>query len=335
MNNIIKVVSVIIGSIIGAGFASGQEIKIFFANYGIYGILGIFISAIIMILVINLCFKIMLKNNIKNYNNFIEIVFEGKTILNDSVKNITNLFMMSCFFIMSIGFSSCIEQQFLIPRYIGGIIFSIICYISFIGNINRIIKINQYIMPILISVIIYAGLKGLISEDIYVNKNLDIRFILSSIIYASYNLLPLIPILASLNTHIHNKKQINAITVLTLLVIVISALAVFVITSIDYNYASDILLIEISKRWGAFEGIVFSIVILLAIFTSSICSGYGFARNIASNEKKYKRIILIISLLAIPISNLNFSMTIQIVYPFFGILGLMDIYYIIYNFLKK
>ena len=35
--NIVKAVSVIIGTIIGAGFASGKEIYIFFGQYGKFG----------------------------------------------------------------------------------------------------------------------------------------------------------------------------------------------------------------------------------------------------------------------------------------------------------
>ena len=42
--NILKVVFVIIGTLIGAGFASGQEIYSFFYSYGIVGLLGILIT---------------------------------------------------------------------------------------------------------------------------------------------------------------------------------------------------------------------------------------------------------------------------------------------------
>lgn len=35
MKNNFKIISVIIGTLIGAGFASGQEIYLFFFNYGI------------------------------------------------------------------------------------------------------------------------------------------------------------------------------------------------------------------------------------------------------------------------------------------------------------
>ena len=44
MKNVLKVVFVIIGTIIGAGFASGKEIYLFFYKYGTLGILGIIIS---------------------------------------------------------------------------------------------------------------------------------------------------------------------------------------------------------------------------------------------------------------------------------------------------
>ena len=52
MISCIKAVFVIIGTIIGAGFASGQEIYIFFNAYGENGLVGICISSLILGIVI-------------------------------------------------------------------------------------------------------------------------------------------------------------------------------------------------------------------------------------------------------------------------------------------
>ena len=46
MKNVFKIVFVIIGTLIGAGFASGQEIYVFFFSYGIKGFIGIIISSV-------------------------------------------------------------------------------------------------------------------------------------------------------------------------------------------------------------------------------------------------------------------------------------------------
>ena len=48
MKNVLKIVFVIIGTLIGAGFASGQEIYVFFFSYGIEGFIGIIISSVVM-----------------------------------------------------------------------------------------------------------------------------------------------------------------------------------------------------------------------------------------------------------------------------------------------
>ena len=52
MKDIIKVSLVIIGTMIGAGFASGQEIGLFFNRYGIVGLIGIIVSSILTGLII-------------------------------------------------------------------------------------------------------------------------------------------------------------------------------------------------------------------------------------------------------------------------------------------
>ena len=62
---ILKVVFVIIGTLIGAGFASGQEIYIFFFSYGVKGLMGIVVSSVLIGVTIYKTFKITID---KMYN---------------------------------------------------------------------------------------------------------------------------------------------------------------------------------------------------------------------------------------------------------------------------
>ena len=66
MKNVLKVVFVIIGTLIGAGFASGQEVYLFFFSYGMKGLIGILISSIIIGVVIYSTFNILNKYKINN-----------------------------------------------------------------------------------------------------------------------------------------------------------------------------------------------------------------------------------------------------------------------------
>ena len=160
-------------------------------------------------------------------------------------------------------------------------------------------------------------------------KNTDLEFIPSCIIYASYNVIPLLPLLLTLKDEFNNTKKINKITIASFISICIPAIAVFIITCSTNVQGSEIILIDLAKNWSPIESVIFSILILSAIYTSAICSGYAFAKNVTKNEKQYRLAIVIMCLIAIPISFLNFSNTIQVIYPFFGTLGLVQIFYLL------
>ena len=71
MSGIIKITSVIIGTIIGAGFISGQEIYSFFNKYGKYGQIGIFIAIGLIAIIIYKTLKIVYEKNILDYEELL------------------------------------------------------------------------------------------------------------------------------------------------------------------------------------------------------------------------------------------------------------------------
>lgn len=150
--SILKVVFVIIGTLIGAGFASGQEIYTFFFSHGINGMIGIIVSGSIIGFTIYKTFKILEKNNIKNYKEFLNVF-----IKNDKIKEfanaIINIFILVSFYIMIAGFGAYLKQEINLNSILGSSILAILCFILFKTNINGIVKINEILIPILIIVV--------------------------------------------------------------------------------------------------------------------------------------------------------------------------------------
>ena len=79
MKNILKSVFVIVGAVVGAGFASGQEIYLFFYQYGINGMIGILVSSILLGIVICKVFSICKNKEIKNYREFLNLFIKETT----------------------------------------------------------------------------------------------------------------------------------------------------------------------------------------------------------------------------------------------------------------
>ena len=76
MIEVISITLVIIGALIGAGFASGQEIFSFFYIYGKNGIYGILIMSILIGIFIYKSLKIILKN--QTYSCIYMVFLENK-----------------------------------------------------------------------------------------------------------------------------------------------------------------------------------------------------------------------------------------------------------------
>ena len=71
--------------------------------------------------------------------------------------------------------------------------------------------------------------------------------------------------------------------------------------------------------------ILYGIVILASILTTAISLGEGLIQNICKNQKNKKIILIFICITSIPISQIGFSNLINILYPIFGYLGLIQI----------
>lgn len=94
----------------------------------------------------------------------------------------------------------------------------------------------------------------------------------------------------------------------------------------------EIPMLYIANKFGGIYKYLYSITILIAIFTTAISEGYSFLENVSKNNKKiYKSLNIIMCILAVPISLVGFANLVNIVYPIFGVIGMIQIIYILKN----
>ncbi len=331
MKNSIKAIFVIIGTIIGAGFASGQEIYSFFNIYQENGILGILISSFLIGISIYIILKKSSELKVNSYNELLEKSAISKNI-KIILKFIINLFLLISFYIMVAGFGAYFKQEFNIPNILTAIIILIICYITFMKNIEGIAKVNTIIIPVLIIIVIGLGIKcniiSSISKASMANMEVSGNWLISSIEYASYNTILLVPILLSLKNYAEkNEKKISIIT--TIIFFTLSIIIYFIMFNMEGLENVEIPLVYIANKFGSIYSIVYSIVVVSAIYTTMISAGYGFLNNCTKTKKSYKLLAIIICISAVFISNFSFAKLVNLTYPVFGLLGLIQLWFIV------
>ena len=331
MKKVLKSVFVIVGAVVGAGFASGQEIYSFFNIYNENGLIGIIISSVLLGVII---YKVLKKSNDFNLNNYDELLERIK--VPKTVKNvlniIINIFLLISFYIMVAGFTAYFEQEFNIPRIITALAITSISYITFMKNIEGITKVSMWIVPILIIIILIIGLQSnpirTIQEIELENINIKANWVLKAIEYTSYNSILLVPVLISLRKY--SKSNERKIGIITGLIFASLSITIYLVLVKEGNLLGiEIPMIKIANEYGSIFKYAYSLVIIFAIYTTMISEGYGFLTNCTKTKKQYKKIAKVICISAIFISNISFSFLINLTYPVFGILGIIQLIYLI------
>lgn len=313
----------------------GVEIALFFNSFQKNGLYGIIISAIVISLIIYKVFSIMLKNDVKTYPEFLEktVGTKRKLIIN-IVDNIINIFLLISFLVMMTGILSFFEQELKISNILFSLFIVLICYFVLIKDLDGVIKINTILIPILIFCVIFIGIKYNsqidTNIDLNLNNNITKNWLLSSLIYTSYNSVVLIPILISLKKEITNKKQIKIISIISGVVVGILAIIIYRLLFVAKDAINEVEmpLVFVAGKLGKIYKYIYGLVILAAIFTSAISSGYAFLENTTKTKKQYRVVCFILCVASVFISKFGFSSLVNTLYPIFGYLGLLQIIYI-------
>jgi len=330
MNKAFKIIFVIIGTFAGAGFASGKEIYVFFYSYGIKGLYGIVVCTMCLGFIIYKILNILYKNNINNYKEFLMYLTESKkyTAL---ICNAVNIFLFVTFFIMLAGFGAFFNQEFNISSIIGSIILAICCFFTIVVSVKGVITANLILTPILCVCIWIIGSVNLFYIDIDELKNViepikERGWLLSGILYGSYNSVLLIPMLTSLKNYINNKKQIvliSAFTSITMLVLAIIIYLLLTRINKDAGIMEMPVVYAIRTEFSNFE-VIYALVILFSIYTTTVTVGVSLLENITTTIKSYFISAFLICFVGIVISRIGFSNLVNIMYPIFGYFGIVQ-----------
>ncbi len=327
MIEVISITLVIIGALIGAGFASGQEIFSFFYIYGKNGIYGILIMSILIGIFIYKSLKIIYQKQVYNYNDFLNLFIKDTKIRN-VILWIVNVLLLVSFYIMVAGFGAYFEQEIGINRIIGSIVLNLLCVIVFFSNIKGVLKASNLIVPFLIFFIFFIGIKNIVqirTIDFYQMKN---NWILSMLIYNSYNFILLMPVLISLKKQITKEKNIKKVSILVTIIILILSISIFFLllnANIKEIENQEMPIVYIISNYFNKYKKIYAFIVLASIFTTAISVGIGFLQNISKNSNSYPQFVLFMCITSLLMSNIGFSKLLNFIYPVFGYIGILQI----------
>lgn len=332
-----------IGTIIGAGFASGQEIMQFFTQYGSLGMLMSCLTGLLFYICGYAIFYLSRHYGAYDYNSFIIKVCGPRiSIIYDCIISMFLFFGAS---IMFSGSGAIFEESLGINRLIGISLIALLTLLVVLKSVEGILKMNSIVVPILIVVILYVLLKtvGISSPDIITAKlgaiysGSPFRPIFAFVFYCSYNLVLALGVLSAFTKNISNHKVLRKGAFMGGVGLMLLAVALNISLTI---YLPAILklsipVLHIVGMYSFYTKYAVLICIWCAVYSTAIANVFSLANRMAKNRPSaYKLISLFIIAACIPLSLLNFKSLISFFYPLYGALSMFLIGFILIRFMQ-
>ena len=336
-----QVAATYIGAVMGAGFASGQEIQQFFARFGYWGLIGVVLSSVLFSLLGWGMLDLQERWKISSYKQFFNRLL-GPGLGKWADKLVSILLFVGMLAMIS-GSGALFEEYFGFSRWLGIILTGSVIALALLYRGEGVLWINSVLIPLKfifclgIATIAIFATTSVDSENVKMLPNPIVsNWAVSAILYVSFNLTLAMVVFASLGREVQKAgARLGA-----LLGGVALGLFAFSIGSALLRYPDilglEIPMVGIAGKLGDWPAFFYVVVLWLAMITAAVGNGFSLISRVAeSGGLSYGKAAFILFLLLIPTAGVKFSQIVQLVYPLFGYLGLIFMPAILYYWLRR
>ena len=338
--NMFGVALVYTGAILGAGFASGREIWQFFGVFGKYGYIGVLLVGALFIFLGIITAVIAIK---LGTNDMGRVIVPGH---NKGLVQFVGYFMAIMLFTVLITMSAAggalFDQQLGLSRIAGGGVIIAMVILTVLGGFDRVSRAFRLMMPFLIGIILLLCFSVLLkgqethaSQQVFDPSPLAPTWWLAAILYISYNILAVIPIVATAAVNAKNTR--HAIGGAAMGGFFLTLLALFILLVLRSNptlsNAMEMPMLAFSEKISMPINYLYTGVLFFAIYASATGNYYGFTTKLKPSPQK-NLLIILIAVVGFAFGLMGFKNVIAYMFPLEGFAGIVIILLLLINFVN-
>ncbi|MGP0587779.1 YkvI family membrane protein [Paenibacillus timonensis] len=332
MKNAVKVLQIAftyIGTVVGAGFATGQEILQFFTRYGKWGVLTILLSTVLFVW---LGTKMMLlARDIKaaSYEDLNRRLFGER--IGRALSLFTLIVLIGVNSVMLAGAGSVFMEHLGFHYQTGLWITLIFTYLLLGRGINGVLQLNSIVVPmmLILSLAIISNTAGTPGATRFLTMETDSALIAAwaaPLMYAAFNLSMAQAVLVPIGSHTESRRVIvlggvlGGLGVGFMLMAGHFALSAYMPGIVQYEIPMG----SIAQQLGTTIQLIYVLLIFMEIFSTFVADVYGVTLQLQQRIKVPPMLISVTILFICYItSQFGFSSLLSVLYPVFGLFSLL------------
>lgn len=333
MKRSLKIASAFIGIVVGAGFASGQEVLQYFTSFGYWGIGTGIVAALLFGYLGMVLTKLGSRMQTTSHEDAVYAI--GGKVLGRIIDYTLILTLFGILVVMIAGAGSIFSQQFTLAPSFGRILMTVMVILTIMLNVKKVITIISSITPFLIVMVVGITIYSLTTMDSSLTELAPIakeqlsttpHWLLSAINYVSLA----IALGASMSLVMGGAEKDEKVAALGGLIgglgfgvlILLSYFAIF--AKVDVVGSSDLPMLALADNISPLLGVIMAIVIFAMIYNTAVSLLLSFsARFMEIGTNRFRIFVIISGAAAFLLSFLGFTALVNWFYPVVGYLGLL------------
>jgi uncharacterized membrane protein YkvI len=338
-----EIAATYIGTLIGAGFASGQEVLQFFGYLGWQGLLAIGIASLLFMA---FGYIILLIGHRLRATSYLQVVrFASGKWVGAVVDGVITFFLFGALTVMAAGTGALFTQKFGLPAFAGALIMLAGTIITVLWGISGVVRTMSFIAPLLLFSVLGLGLIATAANWNSLTANIGWsmpkaapvpNWIISAINYTSYNLVVGVALLAPMGS-MSNLRAISWGAILGGLGLGLGALTITlaILANVPEIIKYPIPMLYLAGALSPALGYGYSIILLAGIFTTAVSSLYGFASRLTDPDgPHFRRLAVAAGLAAFIGSQFGFTALVGTLFPIVGYAGLLLLGSLLFSIFK-
>lgn len=329
-----------VGSLMGAGFASGKESWQFFGVFGLQGLLGILLSTLIFMtfgfMTITIAGKLKTSDMSK-------LIFPTDSKASEFLVGIVmQVFLFMAYFSMLAAGGALFEEQFGVSHSIASLVLMVFVVFTTIRGFEKVSSRLQRVTPVLVGGALLLGMLVVARSGFQVDFHpeaeaspLASNWFLASISLVSYNLTAGIPILGKCAIHAKKLRSAQIGGLIGGFLLGMCSLILFFATLTDTQLAvnSALPMLNLCESISPWIKKIYALVLLIAVFGTATSTFYGVTTKLPNTKHRIK-LLYVLALLGFIMSLVGFSNLVAFMYPIGGYCGLIFLIFLVINFVR-
>lgn len=329
----LPIAAAFIGTIVGAGFATGQEVLQFFTFFGYKSLLGIGIATLLFSY---FGFVIMrMSRELKADSHLSLVKYTAGPQLGVVLDWFITISFLGVLVVMAAGSGAVAEEHLKLPSLFGSLAVIVLSFITVISGVKNVLRVIGMVVPFLLFAVLGVALYSIISDPITPQKiamlqsfdpPVTVKWPFAALLYVSYNILLAVAILAPLGLEAVNKRNLILGGILGGLGLGLGILAInlAIISGVPEVLPFQVPMVFLASRLNPILAHAYGIILLLEIYTTAVSILYGFVARIGYYNNIQRFIWAgVASIGALIAAQLGFSRVITTIYPLMGFVGVL------------